>query len=693
MKYLIQSAFKFFYLFLIIFISNLLGENFDEEDIDCEEESQFCYSRYAFPATCPVHFSNNLATTHTWMEADDSISIDSFSDYFNLIPKIYEADCMQCHDCGGVRFNMYRGCDYPTDDRGFDELVKAHRQNLKHRVTNCSKNGGHCEDSCWYGGYFRLWNHKYLHFFKHYLQYCSENPYCECYWPEYEQDAVNINNFVYRLCKNLADDGFITPSFSSYWSAKTIQFDYHHGKIYTDLYYPNSHGMASSLTTYTFFYSQYHQMLLNLVDFIDSNSLTGDSTTIDRIYKALETIRRVFIDQYNMCIRFHPHPKLYYERGMLHMHFNNIEDAFMDINRLIRMAKTDKYQDQQILNTETYHQEGQLYLDLGIYDKAIASLTEAIRLDPNNRGAYFSRAQVFFENGQFEQAIDDYLLSKSNEDQPTNHFNPSTDIQEATLKGLKDGCEEAIIDFFPSLFHSIYGLGTGVWVFAQHPVSSTKQFVNACCDMSKNIKDLFYNIEIEEIESYPKEIQHLYDRFDRQSEVEKGYFIGKAIGKYGIDIFAGGASLKSISAFKKLRQANRVCLLETISVSAMNEEAVVALALKHQKQREAFFVNVKLHIDRQNKHVPGKHNYIQGRSIFEHSDPQNLINKFAGKGRPLGNRVPGCTDYREKVNFGEFIGYHLDKHTQKKSFTTWGEIRYSKDGAHIIPSLPDLEGL
>lgn len=45
-------------------------------------------------------------------------------------------------------------------------------------------------------------------------------------------------------------------------------------------------------------------------------------------------------------------------------------------------------------------------------------------------------------------------------------------------------------------------------------------------------------------------------------------------------------------------------------------------------------------------------------------------------------------DYREKINFGEYIGYHIDPKNGVKTSTTWGEIRYSKTGAHIIPAFP-----
>jgi len=196
-------------------------------------------------------------------------------------------------------------------------------------------------------------------------------------------------------------------------------------------------------------------------------------------------------------------------------------------------------------------------------------------------------------------------------------------------------------------------------------------------------------IDWSDVESCSVEMERLHGSFDKLSETEKGHLVGYAIGKYGVDIFAGSMTLKSIGAFKKLRDANRLCNLDAMAISQVNKEALLTSAFKHGSQREVFFKNVKIHVDRQNKHIPGKHNYQLGRSIFEHPDPQRLLNNFAGKGRPLGNRAPGCLDYREKVDFKEFIGYHINKETKIKTATTWGEIRYSKSGGHVIPAFPE----
>lgn len=682
------SKFFFLSMFLIAFSNYGIAEEDDSED----QDEVTCFSRLAFPTTCKLHFANNAATAHTWVEADDAITIASFNKYLQFIPKIYPADCSQCFDCNGVKFNMYNEIDWPTDIEAFDELVKCHKQSAKGWGQYCKKDNDHCQNECWNGGYFRRWNHEYIHFFNHFLQYCSENRKCHCYWPENDSEAASVNNKVYELFKNLADAELISADFSSYWNANSIEFNTKE-KFFADDYYPNSHGMASSLATYTFFYSQYHQTLLAVAGFIDANSVKGNPKAIDRIYNTLERIRLNFTNIYNRCLGCHPHPKIYYERGLLRMHSGQYEDALSDINRLMRLAETDKYKNDVILSSDIYQQEGQVYADLGMYDKAIHSLNKAINLDPNNRGAYFSRAQAYFETGQFEQALDDYLVAKADDKTINAKLKPSRTVKESILKGLTEGSKEAAVDFGPSLCESVYGLGCALWGFAEHPIDSTVNFVNACYDISKNAREFFKGIDWKDIESCSVEIERLYGNFDKLSETEKGYLVAYAIGKYGVDIFAGTVALKSIVTFKKLKEANKLCNLEAMSTSPVNKEKIIASALKHESQREVFFKNIKVHVDKQNKHIPGKHNYVPGKSIFEHSDPQRLLNNFAGKGRPLGNRTPGCLDYREKVNFGEFIGYHVNNDTQVKTAATWGEIRYSKKDAHIVPSLPDLEGL
>ncbi|GBC62562.1 hypothetical protein DENIS_3534 [Desulfonema ishimotonii] len=72
--------------------------------------------------------------------------------------------------------------------------------------------------------------------------------------------------------------------------------------------------------------------------------------------------------------------------------------------------------------------------------------------------------------------------------------------------------------------------------------------------------------------------------------------------------------------------------------------------------------------------------YVVG--VFTHKDPQGLLDKFAGKGERIN-------DNRERVDFGENIGWFIDKATSIAYKTTKGTIRYNKKGeAHIVPARP-----
>jgi hypothetical protein len=88
----------------------------------------------------------------------------------------------------------------------------------------------------------------------------------------------------------------------------------------------------------------------------------------------------------------------------------------------------------------------------------------------------------------------------------------------------------------------------------------------------------------------------------------------------------------------------------------------------------------KLHMEQQGKHIPGHNNYTPGRSPFTHRDPQGLLDRFAGKGDPVGKVPRGQPGSKERVDFGEVIG------EVNGQATTKGIIHYSKDGAHIVPA-------
>ena len=90
---------------------------------------------------------------------------------------------------------------------------------------------------------------------------------------------------------------------------------------------------------------------------------------------------------------------------------------------------------------------------------------------------------------------------------------------------------------------------------------------------------------------------------------------------------------------------------------------------------------LRIHNGKQGKHIPGHHNFQSGKSELTHPHPQDLLDKGAGTGIKHGSK--------EVVDFGETIGFHVDKESNTRFPTTRGTIHYDSKGiAHIVPARP-----
>jgi len=252
-----------------------------------------------------------------------------------------------------------------------------------------------------------------------------------------------------------------------------------------------------------------------------------------------------------------------------------------------------------------------------------------------------------------------------------------------------NGACDRLVDFVPSLCHSAYGLGECLWAFGDHPKESINVLATTCYEMGEYVVDYFKTVDQETLQGYAIELVKYYENFNQLGDREKGEILGYTLGRYGTDIFASSALLKGISAFKKLREANRICNLESMALSVSSKEAVASRAIKHCSERTKFFETTKIHWDSQNKHVPGKHNYVEdlNKSIFEHKNAEELLRKHKGTGLPVRGNI-GEPGYQEIVDFKEHIGiWKCDKGGSDLP-TTKGKIHYSKRGAHIVPAHP-----
>ena len=121
---------------------------------------------------------------------------------------------------------------------------------------------------------------------------------------------------------------------------------------------------------------------------------------------------------------------------------------------------------------------------------------------------------------------------------------------------------------------------------------------------------------------------------------------------------------------------------DTAKLAKMADKAIDAAKAADKASDFAKYPK-KIHVGRQGKHIVGHNNYKKGRSIFLGSttDAQQLIKKYSGKGQ----RINATS---ERVDFKKVIGKYVDEVTGKSYDTTVGTIRYSKDGAHIVPARP-----
>jgi filamentous hemagglutinin len=97
----------------------------------------------------------------------------------------------------------------------------------------------------------------------------------------------------------------------------------------------------------------------------------------------------------------------------------------------------------------------------------------------------------------------------------------------------------------------------------------------------------------------------------------------------------------------------------------------------------------RLDAAKQGKHIHGSRTYIPGRSTLTDPDPQDLLDRYAGTGKPVNGIQVGLPGSKERVDFGKIIGEYIDPEIGTATPTSRGIIVYDRRGnAHIIPARP-----
>ncbi|MCB1106784.1 MAG: tetratricopeptide repeat protein [Chlamydiia bacterium] len=535
----------------------------------------------------------------------------------------------------------------------------------------------HCSNLAIPSFYFNGYTKQYFPFLKEHLLYCSENPSCSCYWPYISDIACQISDLVFKEGTFLAQKTCIKNLVGNQEFIDTFPY----------LIQENAKDFIHSSFIHTFFYSQYRQVLLSFAYATEKQEFDAFQViqVLNHVYKMLDRLYLPFFNLYSQCLKKHPHPKIFYERGMLLFHQGNTCDSLDDIGQMVEWA--EKNSQSNLLSSELYLKEGTIYAELGMYDKAVEALTKAIKNDPENKSAYLERAEAYFELGEFDWSLDDYLASGIKSTPLSIDSKETFDFSLGLTEGVLQGGSEAIIEFIPSLIGTAHGLGCGLWAFAKDPIQVSKDLVEATQFCIEFIKD---NASVEAIANLVPELKELIEKWEEIDLRKRGFIAGHLIGKYGVDIFAGAGALKAMKAYRNLKRANNLLTYEALSISKRNKQIIRLEAARRSQHRAQILKhqNLKIMSDKQGKHIRGHKNFDSTKSELTYPNPQELVDKYAGTGQKVNKFHPGEAGYKERVDFERIIGIYTDDQGTVFQETTKGMIIYSKDGTHIVPTRP-----
>jgi tetratricopeptide (TPR) repeat protein len=214
----------------------------------------------------------------------------------------------------------------------------------------------------------------------------------------------------------------------------------------------------------------------------------------------------------------------------------------------------------------------------GQYHDAILSLNTAIKIDPYNKEAYFERAVAYYEQGDINQALSDYLAS----DVKSSDFSDesfSMEYASGLYEGLKRGMHEEInngsLISIPLSTLAFWTVLKGVEISPWY-VKATLGCVGA----------VGTGLLANEITTELKEIVTTWDQLEQK---ERGDLLGYIIGKHGIEIFTAYGSAKCMKAYQNLRKANNALNFESSLLDKVGAQSIKTRLKgieKYQKDRD-----------------------------------------------------------------------------------------------------------
>jgi len=231
----------------------------------------------------------------------------------------------------------------------------------------------------------------------------------------------------------------------------------------------------------------------------------------EALSKDFANISDFFYEKYCRCLAKHKDPVSLYERGRIAMDRGLTVDFVDDLFSLIEIG----YQPTEEMNLEL----GKSYNDSSQYHHAIKVLSEVLNKNPELKEAYFERAVAYFETGELQLALSDYLNFGKHpqlmKDPNAHYFLFSVGLGVGCAKGGLD----STIHFFPTLFSTIYGLGKGLWALVDDPIGVSKEIVDEAATSLDYLKN---NLNAELLTTLVPELKDCLLQWDQLDEQKKG---------------------------------------------------------------------------------------------------------------------------------------------------------------------------
>lgn len=466
---------------------------------------------------------------------------------------------------------------------------------------------------------------------------------------------------------------------------------------------------------------------------------------LSRIEADREYASRLFEKLHETCISKHACLRTYYENAFLHTSQGNTARAIEATNALIETSQ--RHSSQKYLTANTYLQLGIQCAQAHEFSQAIEALSQAIDKDPENKIAYLERAACYFEMGNFDLALQDYIVSGAEvlltpvAPQEVSYFQFSQGMMCGAASGLKEGAKNVPL----SLFHSVYGTGHFLWTMVKDPIGVPRGMIISTIETIEYLRTQ----DLETIAHLlAPEICELVRNWDRLDSYARGEKMGVILGKYGVEIFSRSCITRLTNTAQKLRHLTISCNLKTATRSSADKAKIITqaqlaastreqylttksvqyrklkaeqhfeshrvdvttktklseVALQNQAiKNEIYFSTTKVHWDSQGKHIKGHRNYENlptkektTKALWtpDQQKTEEILKKHAGKGHHVEG-IPGEPGYKEIIDCGENIGRHVSQNKPNQAYrpevdTQYATIHYRKDGyAHLVPAHPD----